>query len=61
MRPCWNDSEGCSIANWDKSFTIWIFLRNGVEVESVGDDPLVVVGHWSFRGRASKVLKGKEE
>jgi hypothetical protein len=44
-----------------KSFAIWIFLKNGVEVESVGDDPLVVVGHWSFGERASKVLKGKEE
>jgi hypothetical protein len=61
MRPWWNGSEGCSITNWDKSFTIWIFLRNKVEVETVGDDPLVMVGHWSFGGRASKVLKGREE
>jgi hypothetical protein len=45
MRPWWNGSEGCSIANWDKSFAIWIFLRNEVEVETIGDDPLVVVGH----------------
>jgi hypothetical protein len=59
MRPCWNSNKGCSIANWDKTFAICIFLRNGVEVESVGDDPLVVVGHWSFGERASKVLKGK--
>jgi hypothetical protein len=36
MRPWWNHSEGCSIANWDKSFAIWIFLRNEVEVETIG-------------------------
>jgi hypothetical protein len=50
-----------SIANWDKSFAIWIFLGDGVEVETVGDDPLVVVGHWSLGERTSKLLKGKEE
>jgi hypothetical protein len=63
IRLWWNGSKGLSIANWDESFAIWIFLRNGVEVESVGDDPLVVVGHWSLgeREKASKLLKGREE
>jgi hypothetical protein len=51
IRSCWNGSEGCRIANWDKSFAIWIFLKDGVEVESIGDNPLIVVGHWSFRER----------
>jgi hypothetical protein len=56
MRSWWNGSEGLSIANWDKSFAIWIFLGDGVEVETVRDDPLVVVGHWSLGERASKLL-----
>jgi hypothetical protein len=50
-----------SIANWDKSFAIWIFLGDGVDVETIRDDPLVVVGHWSLGERTSKLLKGKEE
>jgi hypothetical protein len=57
MRSWWNGSEGLSIANWDKSFAIRIFLRDGVEVETIRDDPLVVVGHWSLGERASKLLK----
>jgi hypothetical protein len=54
MRPCWNGSEGCSIANWDKSFAIWIFLRNGVEVESVGDNPLVVLAIGALEGELAR-------
>jgi hypothetical protein len=61
MRSWWNGREGLSIANGDKSFVIWIFLGNGVEVETVRDDPLIVVGHWSLGERAGKFLKGKED
>jgi hypothetical protein len=61
MRSWWNGSKGLSIANWDKSFAIWIFLGDGVEVETVGDDSLIVVAHWSLGERASKLLKGEEE
>jgi hypothetical protein len=61
MRSWWNGSEGLSIANWNKRFAIWIFLGDGVVVETIGDDTFVVVGHWSLGERASKFLKGKEE
>jgi hypothetical protein len=61
MRSWWNGSEGLSIANWDKSFAIWIFLGDEIEVKTVGDNHLIVVGHCSLRERASKLLKVKEE